>query len=95
MANYCNMLKRKAICRFIQRYITEHGWAPTFTEIGEATGIGSRGHVQYHLIRLEREGYLVRQHHAVRALRLTEAGQVLASVDVKPEGREYVLPLSG
>jgi hypothetical protein len=46
MANSCNRLKRKIACRFSQHSITEHGWAPTFTEFGEATGIGSLGHVQ-------------------------------------------------
>jgi repressor LexA len=95
MANYLNTLKRQTICQFIQRYIAAHGWAPTFTEIGEAVGIGSKGHVHYHLTRLEREGYLVRRHHTMRAIRLTEAGKALASIEAKQEWREPVTPLSG
>lgn len=50
--------------------------------------------MHYHLIRLERAGYLVRQHNAVRAIRLTEAGKALAGVEAKSEQREWVIPLS-
>jgi len=85
MAKYCTTLKRQTICQFIQRYSTEHGWAPTFTEIGEGVGIESRGHVHYHLTRLEREGYVVRQHHSVRAIRLTEPGKALADMGANIE----------
>jgi repressor LexA len=90
MANHWIFLKRQTICRFIHNSIAEHGWGPTFKEIGEAVGIGSRGHGHYHLTRLEREGYLVRQRNAVRALRLTEAGKSLAGV----EGNQHGLSLS-
>jgi repressor LexA len=94
MANHCKILKQQTICRFIQRYSAEYGWPPTFTEIGKGVGIGSRGHVHYHLTRLEREGYLVRQHHSVRAIRLTETGQALAGMQANEERAERGIPLS-
>lgn len=43
---------------FVKAYIGEHGWAPSYREIQEGTGIPSKATVQQHLYRLERDGKL-------------------------------------
>jgi SOS-response transcriptional repressor LexA len=58
IANHWNSLLRQTIFCFIHHYIVEHGWAPTFKEIGEVVGIWSRGHVHYHLTYWSEQGIL-------------------------------------
>jgi repressor LexA len=61
------------IYNFIENYISSQGQAPTNREIGEAVGIGSTGHVDYHLAALERRGLIVRLERKSRGIRLTES----------------------
>lgn len=39
-------------------YIAEHGWAPTYSEIMDATGMTSKATVNSHLLKLQQEGKL-------------------------------------
>jgi repressor LexA len=66
--------RQQAIYRFIQDYLFVHGLPPTNREIGEAVGIASTGHVDYHLDQLEKKGYIERVEHAARGIRLVQAG---------------------
>ena len=47
---------REDILQAIIRYIEEHGYSPTFREIGEMTGIKSTSSVAEHMQKLFREG---------------------------------------
>ena len=66
--------KQRAIYDFIQEYIQEHGRPPTNREIGGAVGIESTGHVDYHLGVLEKKGFIKREGHTSRGIRLTQQG---------------------
>jgi repressor LexA len=61
--------RQLAILRFIREYAEEHGRPPTNREIGEAIGVASTGHVDYHLRMLEQKGYLQRDPNTSRGLR--------------------------
>lgn len=50
--------KRKAILEYIESFSTEHGYAPSVREIGEAVGLSSPSTVHSHLKILEEAGYL-------------------------------------
>ncbi|MAG35679.1 MAG: repressor LexA [Dehalococcoidia bacterium] len=62
--------RQQDMLRFIEQYIEEHGRPPTNREIGAAVGIGSTSHVDYHLTVLAKKGYIVRERHTSRGLRL-------------------------
>jgi repressor LexA len=66
--------KQRAIYDFIQEYMEEHGRPPTNREIGKAVGIESTGHVDYHLGVLEKKGFIEREGHTSRGIRLTRQG---------------------
>jgi repressor LexA len=66
--------KQRAIYDFIQEYIQEHGRPPTNREIGAHVGIESTGHVDYHLGVLEKKGFIEREGHTSRGIRLTRQG---------------------
>ena len=63
------------ILSFIEAYAREHGRPPTNREIGKEIGIGSTGHVDYHLTVLEKKGYLIRERKKSRGLRLVHEEQ--------------------
>jgi repressor LexA len=60
------------IYSFIQEYIQREGCPPTNREIGEAVGISSTGHVDYHLSMLEKKGCIQREPKKSRGIRLIE-----------------------
>ncbi len=94
--------KQRAIYEFIQEYIQEHGRPPTNREIGAAVGIESTGHVDYHLGVLEKKGFIKREGHTSRGIRLTQqgvevkgriaAGQPLEIYDVPDEHVDLTPP---
>ncbi|WP_030597033.1 LexA family protein [Streptomyces fulvoviolaceus] len=59
------------ILRCIRESIADRGEAPTMQEIGEQVGMRSRASVHYHLGRIEALGYIAREPHRQRGIRLT------------------------
>ncbi|MFF3967519.1 hypothetical protein ACFYZI_38935 [Streptomyces griseorubiginosus] len=62
---------QEQILRCIRESITERGEAPTVREIGVWVGLRSRSSVHYHLGRIEALGYIAREPHRPRGIRLT------------------------
>lgn len=58
------------ILSFIEAYTRDNLRPPTNREIGKEVGIGSTGHVDYHLTVLEKKGYIIRERKKSRGLRL-------------------------
>lgn len=62
---------QEQILRCIRESIAERGEAPTVREIGQRVGLRSRSSVHYHLGRIEALGYIAREPHRPRGIRLT------------------------
>src|SRR5260370_18815509 len=58
------------IYTFIEEYSREFSRPPTNREIGQAVGILSPGHVDYHLTMLEKKGYIERERKTSRCIRV-------------------------
>lgn len=52
--------RQRKVLKYIERYISENGYAPTLTEIKEYLGVSALSTVHEHLIKLEEKGYLER-----------------------------------
>lgn len=65
--------RQKEILDFLQRYITDRGYAPSFEEIAEHFSFRSLATVHEHLTNLERKGYIQRGHNESRAIELVPA----------------------
>ncbi len=63
--------KQGQIYNFIVKYMDENDRPPTNREIGAKVGIGSTGHVDYHLTVLERKGYITRDRKMSRGIALS------------------------
>jgi repressor LexA len=81
--------RQRQILDFISRYIADHDRPPTNREIGQAMGIASTGHVDYHLTVLTKKGYIERESNTSRGLKLT------AVADPHPRRRVYHVPVVG
>ncbi len=60
--------RQKQILDFLQGYISEHGYAPSFEEIAEHFTFRSLATVHEHLTNLERKGYIQRAHNESRSI---------------------------
>ena len=65
--------RQNEVLEFIRAYQKSTQRPPTLEEIGEAMGIRSPTGVRKHLIALEQKGYLERELHASRGIRLTDS----------------------
>jgi repressor LexA len=81
--------RQRHILDFISAYTGEHDRPPTNREIGQAMGIASTGHVDYHLSVLAKKGYIEREANTSRGLRLTLVA------DPNPRKRVYHIPVQG
>lgn len=60
--------RQKQILDFLQGYIAEHGYAPSFEEIADHFTFRSLATVHEHLTNLERKGYIQRAHNESRSI---------------------------
>ncbi len=87
--------RQKDILRYMDYYMTTHGFPPTIREIGAATHINSTSVVNYNLNKLVQAGHLERRGKVSRGMRLTNwragdgllrvplAGRIVASAPVE------------
>lgn len=64
--------RREQIMRFIVRYVDQHGYSPTLSEIGKGVGIASPNAVRGHLDKLEAEGRIAITPRIARSIVLQE-----------------------
>src|SRR5712692_5304625 len=95
--------RQKQLLDFIEKYVAEHGYAPTLSEIGDYFGLSSLATVHKHLNNLETKGFVRRQHNHSRALETLRGsshrtsgvvpllGQVAAGVPIEAvEGQDTI-----
>lgn len=64
--------KQERICRFVDRYWTEHGIAPTLAEIAEGLGLTDRSHARSSVWLIAKKGFVEMQPGIPRSLKLTD-----------------------
>ncbi|MFA6042534.1 MAG: transcriptional repressor LexA [Patescibacteria group bacterium] len=82
--------QKRAILDFLTKYVKEHGYAPTLTEIAKAFGLSSLATVHEHLSFLEETGFIRRDRNNTRGITLVT--QESAQEDF---GSAIMLPLVG
>ncbi|MEF8816853.1 MAG: S24 family peptidase [Salinibacter sp.] len=66
---------------FIEQYLNRHRKPPTLQEIGDALGISSTNGVYKLLQKLEQKGWIEREKHKARSIRLTDQDQTALGRD--------------
>jgi len=62
--------RQREIYDFIARFVAEHGYSPSFEEIGEGTDLSSLATVHKHITNLEKKGLLKRDYNCSRSIDL-------------------------
>jgi repressor LexA len=60
--------RQREIYDFIARFVAEHGYSPSFEEIGEGTNLSSLATVHKHISNLEKKGLLKRDYNRSRSI---------------------------
>jgi repressor LexA len=66
--------RQKEILDYIEGFIAERGYAPSFEEIAESFGYSSLATVHEHLSNLERKGYIRKSYNESRSIELIRDG---------------------
>jgi repressor LexA len=64
--------RKRRILDYLAEYQVQFGFPPSIREIGEKTGITSTSVVNYYLDQLEKAGYIERESHISRGIRLVK-----------------------
>jgi repressor LexA len=64
---------RREVLLFVQSYLDDNGYPPTYDEIRSSVGLSSRSHVLYYLDALKKEGLIDHTPNTPRTLRLVGA----------------------
>ncbi|HLU24871.1 MAG TPA: transcriptional repressor LexA [Longimicrobiales bacterium] len=74
--------RQKEILDFLQEYLEEHGYAPSFEEIAKHFGFGSLATVHEHLENLKRKGYIRKAYNESRSIQLVPVGMRTGAVEL-------------
>ena len=89
--------RQKQVYDFLALFVEEHGYSPSFEEIGDGLGLSSLATVHKHVSNLEEKGLLKRDYNRSRSIDLLKPRgrmkQVLAGAAVTGSG--LTLPLMG
>ena len=85
--------RQREVYDFISRFVAEHGYSPSFEEIGTGLELTSLATVHKHITNLEKKGLLTRDYNRSRSIDLVAPrGKLKASMAVNTG---VVLPLLG
>lgn len=74
--------RQKQILDYIEGFIEDQGYAPSFEEIAEAFGYASLATVHEHLSNLERKGYIRKSYNESRSVEVVREESSAYSVDL-------------
>jgi repressor LexA len=84
---------------FLAQFVEEHGYSPSFEEIGDGLGLSSLATVHKHVSNLEQKGLLKRDYNRSRSIDLLKPRgrmkQALAGTAAAVMSSELTLPLMG
>lgn len=85
--------RQRQVYDFISRFVAEHGYSPSFEEIGQGLGLNSLATVHKHISNLEKKGLLTRDYNRSRSIDLLPPkGRLKQAMSVNTG---VVLPLIG
>jgi len=86
--------RQREVYDFIHDFVQQHGYSPSFEEIGSGLGLSSLATVHKHVSNLERKGLLKRAYNRSRSIDVLPARGLLRK-QPRPVPPEFALPLLG
>ena len=91
--------RQKQVYDFLAQFVEEHGYSPSFEEIGDGLGLSSLATVHKHVSNLEQKGLLKRDYNRSRSIDLLKPRgrmkQALSTAAAAVVGNGMTLPLMG
>jgi repressor LexA len=88
--------RQKQVYDFLAGFVEEHGYSPSFEEIGEGLGLSSLATVHKHVSNLEEKGLLKRDYNRSRSIDLLKPrGRMRQILGGLPPASDLTLPLLG
>jgi len=89
--------RQRQVYDFIHDFVQEHGYSPSFEEIGNGMGLSSLATVHKHVSNLEKKGLLKRDYNRSRSIDVLPARGLLRKQprQMPPPPPELALPLLG
>src|SRR5499425_642380 len=85
--------RQREVYDFISRFVTEHGYSPSYEEMKQGMGLNSLATVHKHISNLEKKGLLTRDYNRSRSIDLLPPkGKLKQSMSVNTG---VMLPLRG
>jgi repressor LexA len=79
--------RQREILEYLQRHISEQGYAPSFEEIAERFGFQSLATVHEHLTNLEKKGYIHRAYNESRSIEVLPPRGTASATEVPLLGK--------
>lgn len=79
--------RQKEILDFLERFLDENGYPPSFEEIAEHFGYTSLATVHEHLENLRVKGYIRKSYNASRSIELVDSGSTASAIELPLLGR--------
>ncbi len=79
--------RQKEILDYLESYLGEHGYAPSYEEIAEHFGFSSLATVHEHLENLRRKGYIRKNYNESRSIELVPTTLRVAALELPLLGR--------
>ena len=85
--------KQRELLEFIEKFIAEHGYSPSYREIMSGLSYNSVATVALHVNSLIKRGHLVKRDHSARSLEVvaSEEAPKLKSNEVKPGEEKWLV----
>jgi repressor LexA len=88
--------RQKQVYDFLASFVEEHGYSPSFEEIGEGLGLSSLATVHKHVSNLEEKGLLKRDYNRSRSIDLLKPrGRMRQMLGAPAANAGLALPLMG
>jgi SOS-response transcriptional repressor LexA len=85
--------KQQQLLGFIQSFISEHGYSPSYREIMNGLNYNSVATVALHVNSLIKRGHLQKRDHSARSLEVVKNAEIAApkTADVKPSEEKWLV----
>ncbi len=84
--------KQRELLTYIEGFISEHGYSPSYREIMSGLGYNSVATVALHVNSLIKRGHLIKRDHSARSIEVVaSAKETAAPVSVKPSEEKWLV----
>lgn len=85
--------KQQALLKFIETFIAEHGYSPSYREIMNGCSYNSVATVSLHVNNLIKRGHLIKRDNSARSIELIKGGDTkpLTTNQVKPSEEKWLI----